>query len=261
MDHPFSQHTGSTDSPGLPESGESAEHLFEEHEAFMLRARIEDCELVPWGSNYTFAVLLSDPAEERDEELAIYKPVAGEIPLWDFPTDTLYRREYASYLVSQRLGWHFIPPTVIRDGPHGSGSVQQYIEAEQEEHYFSFRDECREDLERIALFDIITNNADRKAGHTLRDAADGRIWGIDHGLTFNVEPKLRTVIWDFQLEPIAEHLRHDLSRIARDETLARQLSRHLTPPEVRAFQKRATSLARQGVFPPLTSRRSIPWGW
>jgi hypothetical protein len=234
---------------------------FEAAEAFMRRARIEDCELVPWGSNYTFAVLLSDPAGQHDESLAIYKPVAGEVPLWDFPSDTLYRREYASYLVSQRIGWRFIPATIIRDGPHGSGSVQQYIEAEQEDHYFSFRDECREDLQRIALFDIITNNADRKAGHTLRDAQDGRIWGIDHGLTFNVEPKLRTVIWDFQLEPIPEHLKRDLNRVAGDADLAQRLGTYLTTREVRAFQLRARSLARQGIFPPLTSRRSIPWGW
>lgn len=243
------------------DTGRSREPEFEAVEAFMRRARIEDCELVPWGSNYTFAVLLSDPAGECDESLAIYKPVAGEVPLWDFPSDTLYRREYASYLVSQRIGWSFIPATIIRDGPHGAGSVQQYVEAEQEDHYFSFRDECREDLQRIALFDIITNNADRKAGHTLRDVQDGRIWGIDHGLTFNVEPKLRTVIWDFQLEPIADHQKRDLNRIAGDAELARQLGEYLSPREVRAFQMRARSLARQGVFPPLTSRRSIPWGW
>ena len=261
MDHYLPQGTRFDPPHGPTENERRQPFDFAEIEAFMLRARIEDCELVPWGSNYTFAVLLSDPADERDEALGIYKPVAGEIPLWDFPSDTLYRREYASYLVSQRLGWHFIPPTVIRDGPHGSGSVQQYVDAEQDEHYFSFRDECREALERIALFDIITNNADRKAGHTLRDAADGRIWGIDHGLTFNVEPKLRTVIWDFQLEPIAEHLRNDIRRVASDETLARQLGTQLTRREVRAFQRRAASLARQGVFPPLTSRRSIPWGW
>lgn len=227
----------------------------------MRRATIEDCELVPWGSNYTFAVLLSDPAGEHDEALAIYKPVAGEIPLWDFPHDTLYRREYAAYLVSQRLGWHFIPPTIIRDGPHGRGSVQQYIEPDENAHYFSFRDEHRDDLERIALFDIITNNADRKAGHTLLGVDDGLIWGIDHGLTFNVEPKLRTVIWDFQLEPIRHELREDIRRVANDPDLASTLAPHISRNEIRAFQIRANRLSKEGVFPPLTSRRSIPWGW
>ena len=242
-----------------PECGQVKQ--FRQFESFLQRATIEDCELVPWGSNYTFAVLLSDPASEREEALAIYKPAAGEVPLWDFPDDTLYHREYAAYLVSLSLGWHFIPPTIIRDGPHGPGSVQQYIEPERDAHYFSFREGYREDLEKIALFDVITNNADRKAGHTLRAAADGRIWGIDHGLTFNVEPKLRTVIWDFQMEPVKPALRDDIRRVANDRALARDLAPHLTRHEIRAFQIRATRLAREGVFPPLTSRRSIPWGW
>ncbi len=244
-----------------PNSCSATEPDFSAFEAFMRRARIEDCELVPWGSNYTFAVLLSDPAEDHPEALAIYKPVAGEIPLWDFPPETLYRREYAAYSLSQRLGWHFIPPTVIRDGPHGPGTMQQYIEAEEEDHYFAFRDDCRDELARIAAFDIIANNADRKAGHALRDAEDGRIWGIDHGLTFNIEPKLRTVIWDFQLEPVPGHIRADIRRVANDAELARELGKHLSPHEIRAFQMRATSFVRQGVYPPLTSRRSIPWGW
>ena len=227
----------------------------------MRRATIEDCELVPWGSNYTFAVLLNDPAQSHPEALGIYKPMAGEAPLWDFPHATLYRREYAAYLVSLRLGWHFIPPTIIREGPHGAGSLQQYVEASHDDHYFSFRDDCRDELERMALFDIITNNADRKAGHALRGADDGRIWGIDHGLTFNVEPKLRTVIWDFQLEPIPGELREDIRRVANDRGLGRELGKLLHQREVRAFQLRAASLAKQGFFPPLTSRRSIPWGW
>ncbi len=261
MEHPRISGNMPNPSNELPLDVPPTPPAFELFAAFMRRAKIEDCELVPWGSNYTFAVLLSDPIEEHPEALAIYKPVAGEIPLWDFPSDSLYRREYASYLVSQRLGWHFIPPTIIRDGPHGTGSMQQYVEADQEDHYFSFRDTCSEELQRIALFDIITNNADRKVGHTLRDAVDGRIWGIDHGLTFNVEPKLRTVIWDFQLEPIAGSMREDIRRVANDPELARILGRHLTRNEVQAFQMRARHLARQGIFPPLTSRRNIPWGW
>ena len=261
MDHlRLSDHDHRTPRAGKA-SDAPCDNSFTTWEAFMRRATIEDCELVPWGSNYTFAVLLSDPLDEQPESLAIYKPVAGEVPLWDFPHETLYRREVAAYLVSQRLGWHFIPPTIIRDGPHGTGSMQRYVESEREAHYFSFRDDCREELERVALFDVITNNADRKAGHTLRSIDDGRIWGIDHGLTFNVEPKLRTVIWDFQLEPIPDELRADMRRIARDAELGRELGRYLSQREIRAFQLRATSLAKQGFFPPLTSRRSIPWGW
>src|SRR5438874_2253302 len=99
-------------------------------EAFLRRARISDCKLVPWGSNYTFAVALEDPEREFEETIGIYKPRAGEVPLWDFPDGTLYQREYASYVVSEVLGWGFIPTTVIRDGPHGIGTVQEYVEPE-----------------------------------------------------------------------------------------------------------------------------------
>lgn len=229
--------------------------------AFFRRALIQDCDLVPWGSNYTFGILLEDPDGQFEETLAIYKPAAGEIPLWDFPDDTLYLREYASYLVSEALGWHFIPTTVIREGPHGIGTVQEYIAPEQDAHYFTFRDEHRADLMKIALFDLITNNADRKAGHCLRGEADGRIWGIDHGLTFSVQPKLRTVIWDFQNEPIDDALLADLRRLSDDSEFINRLQRYLDPLEVRAFTLRLNQMLKLGIFPPLMSRRSIPWGF
>jgi hypothetical protein len=228
---------------------------------FLRRANIVDCELVPWGSNYTFAVLLEDPLSEFPERLGIYKPSAGEVPLWDFPDDTLYRREFAAYQVSQALGWDFIPTTVIRDGPHGIGSVQDYIEPDKDQHYFAFRDDHHAELRRMALFDLATNNADRKASHCFRGAHDGRIWGIDHGLTFNIEPKLRTVIWDFQLQPIEEPLLEDLRRVICDEPFMRRLAHQLDPREVQAFRRRSERLLREGVYPALTSRRSIPWGW
>lgn len=229
--------------------------------AFFQRAIIQDCDLVPWGSNYTFAVLLEDPEQQFDETIAIYKPAAGEIPLWDFPDDTLYLREYASYLVSEALGWHFIPATVIREGPHGLGTVQEYIEPEADAHYFTFRENHTEELKRMALFDIITNNADRKAGHCLLGAQDGRIWGIDHGLTFNVQPKLRTVIWEFQDEPVDPQLLEDLQRICDDEQLMTRLQRYLDPLEVRVFELRVRQMLKMGSYPQLTSRRSIPWGF
>jgi hypothetical protein len=228
---------------------------------FFKRATIQDCELVPWGSNYTFAVLLEDPEEEFNETIAIYKPAAGEVPLWDFPDDTLYLREYAAYLVAEALGWHFIPTTVIRDGPHGIGSVQEYVEPDKDVHYFTFRDEHRFELQRIAVFDVVTNNADRKAGHCIRAVADGRIWGIDHGLTVNAQPKLRTVIWDFQDEPIDAELLEDLRRIEGDERLLGTLLRYLDPFEVQAFALRIRRVLDTGVFPRLMTRRSIPWGF
>jgi len=229
--------------------------------AFLRRARITDCKLVPWGSNYTFAVVLDDPDREFDESIAIYKPRAGEVPLWDFPDGTLYQREYASYLVTQALGWCFIPTTVIREGPHGLGTVQEYVEPEPNVHYFNLRGRHRDELQRMALFDIIANNADRKAGHCFRGLDDQRIWGIDHGLTFNVQTKLRTVIWEFVGEPIADELIEQLRSVSCDAALAARLRVYLDPLEVHAFQARARRLAEAGVFPELSSRRNVPYGW
>jgi uncharacterized repeat protein (TIGR03843 family) len=230
-------------------------------EAFLRRARIQDCKLVPWGSNYTFAVALADPQGEYDETIGVYKPRAGEVPLWDFPDGTLYQREYAAYVVSQSLGWGFIPTTVIRDGPHGIGTVQEYIEPEPNAHYFNLRSGHADELKRIALFDLIANNADRKAGHCFTGLHDRRIWGIDHGLTFNVQPKLRTVIWDFCGEPIADELLAQLRGVSTDGKLAARLRSHLDPLEIRAFQARASRLAEAGVYPELSSRRNVPYGW
>lgn len=228
---------------------------------FFQRASVQDCDLVPWGSNYTFAVLLVDPSQEFEETIAIYKPAAGEIPLWDFADDTLYLREYSAYLVSEALGWHIVPATVIRDGPHGIGTVQEYVEPDTDVNYFTFREQYSVELKRMALFDVITNNADRKAGHCLLGLHDRRIWGIDHGLTFNIEPKLRTVIWEFQGEPIDQSLLDDLRRIADDTTLFSCLERYLQPVEVRMFRLRIMQVLQSGVYPLLTSRRSIPWGF
>lgn len=230
-------------------------------DAFLRRAEIIECKLVPWGSNYTFAVVMIDPADERCETIGIYKPRAGEAPLWDFPSGTLYRREYASFLLTQRLGWGFIPHTVIRDGPHGIGTVQLYVEPEEESHYFAFREQSADEVRRIAVFDLVTNNADRKAGHCFRGREDGRIWGIDHGLTFHVHPKLRTVIWDFCGERIADTLIDDLIRVYSDDSLADELRPHLDPLEIEALRGRIARVVEDGVFPQLTSRRSIPYGW
>jgi hypothetical protein len=229
--------------------------------SLLLRGEISDCQLVPWGSNYTFAVVLEDPEREGESMVGIYKPRAGEAPLWDFPSGTLYRREYAAYLVTQELGWDFIPHTVIRDGPHGIGTVQEYIDPEQDSHYFHFREEHADELMRMAVFDLVTNNADRKAGHCFRGKHDHRIWGIDHGLTFNVEPKLRTVIWDFTGEPIPDELLAGLQRIHDEQVFADILGPHLDPLEIAAFRARAARIIDVGVFPQLSSRRNIPYGW
>ena len=146
--------------------------------------------LLPRSSNYTFLVRVGDP---DDRLLAVYKPIAGETPLWDFPEGTLGRREVAAFLVAESLGWPWVPPTVLREGPHGEGSVQLFVEFDPARHYFTMREEREDEFRRIALFDAVVNNADRKSGHCLY-STDDRIFVIDHGVCFHDEPKLRTVI-------------------------------------------------------------------
>ena len=174
---------------------------------FLLDGAISHPLLMPEGSNDTFLVSVSGGGQTRD---AIYKPRRGERPLWDFPAGTLYKREYAAYLVAKALAWDFIPCTVIRDGPYGVGSVQQFIDADSESDYFTLREERPEEIARIALFDHLTNNADRKASHCFKDWG-GRVWSIDHGITFHEDYKLRTVIWDFVGEPIAARLMEQMA--------------------------------------------------
>lgn len=222
---------------------------------------ISACETLPWGSNYSFAVVVARPGEP--ERIAIYKPRRGEAPLWDFPSGTLYRREYAAYLLSRRLGWPRIPPTIVRDGPHGVGTVQLYIEPDERFHFQHFRRQHADDLRRMAIFDLITNNADRKAGHCLRDS-DGRLWGIDHGLTFNAQFKLRTVIWDFCAEPIPPDLVAQLEALCEqplEGEVRAELGEWISRREVDAFYRRVEGLALSGVFPELNPNRNVPWGW
>ncbi len=152
--------------------------------------------LLPGSSNYTFLARLGD-----EGPLVVYKPRRGESPLWDFPSGTLCTRETAAYEVCTALGWSYVPPTILRDGPHGIGMVQQFIEHDPKYHAFNLTPEHDAELKEIALFDLIVNNADRKGGHVLRDA-NGQLWAIDHGVCFHVQPKLRTVLWDYIGEPI-----------------------------------------------------------
>ena len=216
------------------------------------------CELIPWGSNYTFAVRLECDGVST---LGVYKPVRGEAPLWDFPRGTLYRREYAAYVLAALPGWDFVPPTVIRDGDHGTGSVQLFVDHETTD-YFHFRTDYCDDLQRMCVFDIVANNADRKAGHCLK-GRDGRLWGIDHGLTFNVQPKLRTVIWDFGGEAIPQPLLDDLLDFRTDSARLRELyarlDGHLGKDELAVVLKRIDLVVENPVFPAPYSRRAVPW--
>ncbi|MEZ4769158.1 MAG: SCO1664 family protein [Caldilineales bacterium] len=218
--------------------------------------------LLPGSSNYTF---LADICDDRFEGMVVYKPRQGETPLWDFPHGTLFQREMAAFQVSQMLGWGLVPPTVTRVGPYGKGAVQFFVDADFSQHYFSFRDEpdLQGVLMRIAAFDIMINNADRKGGHTLRDHG-GRVWAIDHGVCFHTQPKLRTVIWEFAGEPLPADICSDLSAflasIAADEPQAVQLCDMLSVAEVRALVRRTERLLAAGQLPePDPHRRCYPW--
>ncbi len=210
---------------------------------------------LPRSSNATFLV---EVALDGATALAVYKPERGERRLWDFPPG-LYRREIAAYLLSEALGWGLVPPTAPRDGPLGEGSLQIFVPADFRQHYFTLLEQAehREALQRICLFDLVANNADRKSGHCLFVPED-RIYAIDNGLTFHAEPKLRTVIWDFGEEPIAPALLEDLRR-AVGEALPAGLCRLLDPDEQRALKRRARGLLRAGHFPVDKSGLRYPW--
>ena len=228
--------------------------------AALATGHIVDCKLVPWGSNYTFAVVLDVPGGASIT--GIYKPERGEIPLWDFESGTLYRREYAAFVLSYLLGWRFIPPTVIRDGPHGIGTVQLYVEPDESMHDRTIRRAYHDQLQRIVLFDLVTNNADRKASHCFVGRIDRRIWGIDHGLTFHVHPKLRTVLWDFCGEQIDGGLLDALDALnARKAEVRAALRPYLSRPEIDMLFARVANIRDSQLFPMLNPRRNVPYGW
>ncbi len=217
--------------------------------------------MMPWSSNYTLLVTVRDGDLEG---LAVYKPRRGERPLWDFPRGTLCQREFAAFLLSEALGWSLVPPTVLRDGPYGYGSVQLYIDCDQDAHLFTMQKEGGYDdqLARLAVFDILSNNADRKSGHCLK-GADGRLWAIDHGICFHAEPKLRTVLWDFAGEPICAEIMGDLCALREDVRsggrFIRTLEGLLAAEEVRAFRRRLDRLIDTGCYPDPGAARNIPW--
>ena len=250
--------------PGRSSSrGRSIDPRQEVEELERLLVELPELELLgilQGASNYTFLAQLGPhpPAGL----MAVYKPARGESPLWDFEAGTLYQREVAAYRLSKALGWPRIPPTVVRDqAPHGVGAIQLYIEADRR-HFLSEQARQREAWQRIALFDVITNNADRKSGHCLFDAED-QVWVIDHGLTFHTDPKLRTVIWDFSGEPLPPDLCDDLERAlieVEKGSLAEELENLLLPGEVRVLKRRLRGvLDPSWRFPEPTSAWSVPW--
>lgn len=224
--------------------------------------------LLPWSSNYAFLVRVCDGPLELG---AVYKPRRGERPLWDFAQGTLCQREMAAFVVSEALGWHIVPPTVLRDAQHGPGTIQLYIDHDPARHYFTIEGEptFRSQLHRISLLDILINNADRKAGHVLLQetgAADGieRLWGIDHGICFHIDPKLRTVIWEFGGTPIPDALREALAgfrtRLAAPADAATvALGELLTEAERDALRRRLGRLIDRATFPQPGPGRHYPW--
>lgn len=222
--------------------------------------QVELLGLLRRSSNYTFLARLG-PAPEM---LAVYKPASGESPLWDFPNGTLYRREVAAYRLARALGWPDIPPTVVRDeAPHGTGAVQLFVEADPKRNFLQDPAAPRATWEEVALFDVVANNADRKAGHCLA-GLDGRSWVIDHGLTFHTDHKLRTVIWDFAGRPLPPRLRPDLEQtlagLDGGAPLAAELGDLLSKRELTALRRRMTATLDPGwCFPAPTSAWSVPW--
>ena len=234
-----------------PEPGSAQERELLESGAIEVLGRM------PWSSNATFLVKLERAGVES---LAIYKPRKGERPLWDFPRGTLCHREVAAHLVSDALGWDIVPRTILRDGPAGEGMVQRFVDHDPEEHFFTLRESFGDVFRRFALFDVVINNADRKSGHCLRDRSD-HIWGIDHGVSFHVAVKLRTVIWDYEGEPIApadlEALQGFAARL--DAGLGRDLTVLLSAAERQALQARLEWLLQERVFPQPLTDYPYPW--
>lgn len=244
--------------------------------------------LLPWSSNYSFLVRIcpntavyqaNQQAEEPPlaEIRAVYKPQQGERPLWDFPQGSLFQRERAAYVISNALGWHLVPTTVVRHGPHGIGSVQLFIEHDPELHYFNIEGNAdfAQQLQKIVLLDIIINNADRKAGHVLIEDSEEneesqqrqspeRLWVIDHGICFHNEYKLRTVIWEFAGSAIPDTLLQEMAQFQQSlsspsSSLHQELTNLLSSREFKAMQRRTQSLLDQKIFIVPGPGRHYPW--
>jgi uncharacterized repeat protein (TIGR03843 family) len=217
-------------------------------------------------ANASNSTLLAQVGPTGWDMHAIYKPRCGERPLWDFPDGTLCQREVAAWLVSDFLGWDIVPPTVLRDGPMGPGSAQLFIPHNPRIHYFTLiEDDCRHrDLARIAAFDLLVNNADRKGSHVLL-GQDARLYAIDHGVCFHIQTKLRTVIWDLGPAEIDPAWQADFARLATAlsdpaHRLVAALAGLLDPAETAVLAHRARALSHLEHLPDLDERhRPYPW--
>lgn len=221
---------------------------------------ISECVPMLSGSNNAFKVGIVN--EDGQVAYGVYKPRRGERPLRDFPEGSLYRRERAAFLLTLAAGWEFIPLTVIRDGPYGIGSVQTMISSQSDQGYFGLDSSYTNQLWPIAAFDLVANNADRKGGHCLLDE-HGKVWSIDHGLTFHVDFKVRTVFWDFWGENIPEQILECLRdlqiSLAAPRKEIQELASLISREEFDALQQRVDAIIELGKHPMLDAYRNVPW--
>jgi hypothetical protein len=232
---------------------------------FLAAAEMEIVGRLVSASNITLLVALHGDVPGRGPVTAgaVYKPVRGERPLWDFPDGTLAGREVAAHLLSSAAGWDVVPPTILRDdGPVGPGMLQLWVETRDDIDVVDLVRAGDARLRPIALFDAIANNGDRKGGHLLV-RPDGRIQGVDHGVTFNVDPKLRTILWGWRGTTIAPaEIRVLLSLRRRWPAIAASLGPHLLPAEIAAARARLDDLLLTGLFPqPSPDWPAVPWPW
>jgi hypothetical protein len=202
------------------------------------------------------------PPEEPTILEAVYKPTAGERPLDDFPDETLSHREVAAFLVSEAIGWGIVPPTIRREGPFGDGSLQAWIDVDPSVDVVAMVVESDPRLRRIAVFDAAVNNTDRKGGHLLPVAGGSHVYGVDHGVTFSMQPKLRTVLWGWRGTPLAPDELDGLARLASAlrGDLARDLVGLLSRGEIAATRRRVDALLETRRFPlPRPDWPAIPW--
>ena len=225
-------------------------------ETILSEGEVEILGQMPWSSN---ATLLCDVTHGDHFVQAIYKPERGERPLWDFP-DGLYRREVACYELSKALDWDLVPPTVLIDGPVGVGSLQLFIPCDFTQHYLTINEDPTHlnAFHRLTAFDMVANSTDRKAGHVLLDRQD-HVWAIDNGLSFHVEFKLRTVLWDFAGEPLPEAIGDDLAELVAGSALTDALGDLLDDDEIETAESRARILINERRFPIDTTGRRWPW--